>query len=153
VFDLRREITATAAAVAAARSLTREPIVRADSAWRVLETVARSPYCLSIADLARLLGSSRQTARTFVLAAVREGLVELEPNSDDRRLLQLAVTPRGRAELQAAESREAAWLIVLLHGLGDRDMATTTRVLTVIRQRLERDARELARGNAIPLKS
>jgi hypothetical protein len=42
---------------------------------------------------------------------------------------------------------------VLLNGLGDREAATAIQVLRVIRQRLERDARELARGNAIPLKS
>jgi len=36
----------------------------------------------------------------------------------------------------------------LLNGLGDHELAATTHVVRVIRQRLERDARELARRNA-----
>ena len=33
-----------------------EPVFRTDGVWRVLSTVARSPYCLAIADLGRALG-------------------------------------------------------------------------------------------------
>jgi DNA-binding MarR family transcriptional regulator len=152
-FELRREITAAAAAIVAARTCDGERVIRSDSVWRVVEVVARSRYCLAIADVGRALGVSRQTAHAFVRAAVRAGLVALMPNPDDRRLLQLILTPRARRELQAAEVRESAWLAVLLNGLGDREAATAIQVLRVIRQRLERDARELARGNAIPLKS
>jgi DNA-binding MarR family transcriptional regulator len=144
-FDLRREITATAEAIANARSVYDEQIIRVDAAWRVVEAVAHSHYCLSIADAARVLGVARQTAHPFVRAAAREGLLNLEPNPDDRRILQLILTARGKAELNAADARESTWLNVLLNGLADRDMATAAHVLRIIRQRLQRDARDLAR--------
>ena len=74
--------------------------------------------------------------------AARTEYIELVPNHQDRRLLQALVTPRGRAELAAQRSAERGWLIALLNGLGDHEMATVIHVLRVIRQRLERDARE-----------
>ena len=144
-FDLRREITATAEAIADARSVHGEQIIRTDAPWRVVEAVAHSHYCLAIADVARVLGVARQTAHPFVHAAARQGFLELMPNPHDRRILQLLLTPRGKAELAVADRRESSWLNALLNGLGDRDMAVTAHVLRIIRQRLQRDARELAR--------
>jgi DNA-binding MarR family transcriptional regulator len=74
-------------------------------------------------------------------------------NHDDLRILQVLLTAAGRSEVRAMTACQAAWRAVLLNGLGDRDMATTTHVLRIIRQRLQRDARELARRKRIPLKS
>jgi DNA-binding MarR family transcriptional regulator len=108
---------------------------------------------LAIADLGRALRVRKQTARELAHAAVRAGVIELAPNPDDKRILQLLLTPRGRAELAAARTAEEVWLALLLNGLGDHELAAVTRVVRVIRQRLERDARELARQRAKALKS
>jgi len=114
----------------------------------VLATVASSPYCLAIADLGRALRVRKQTARELAHAAVRARVIELEPNPQDKRILQALLTPKGRAELAAAKIAENAWLATLLNGLGDHELKATLRVVRVIRQRLERDARELARHKA-----
>ena len=58
------------------------------------------------------------------------------------------VTPQGRAALAAARTAEEIWLATLLNGLGDHELKATVRVVRVIRQRLERDARELERHKA-----
>ena len=110
----------------------------------MLTTVAHSDYCLAIADLGRALRVRKQYAHELAHAAVRAGVVELEPNPDDKRILQLTLTPQGRAALANARSAERLWLVTLLNGLGDHDLAATTHVVRVIRQRLERDAREWA---------
>ena len=57
------------------------------------------------------------------------------------------LAPRGRAELAAARTAEEIWRATLLNGLGDHELKATTHVIRVIRQRLERDARELAQHN------
>lgn len=66
---------------------------------------------------------------------------------DDKRILQALLTPTGRAQLAAARTAETIWLATLLNGLGDHELAATTHVVTVIRQRLERTAREWAQRN------
>lgn len=106
--------------------------------------IERSPYCLAIADLGRLLRIRRKSANDLAHMAARAGFVELAPNPDDRRILQVLLTPRGRAEPAAARSVETIWRAALLDGLADQPMATATHVVRTMRQRLERDARELA---------
>jgi DNA-binding MarR family transcriptional regulator len=142
------EITRAARRIPEARDLNGEPVFRTDGVWRVLATVARSTYCLAIADLARALGVRKQRAHELAHAAVRAGVIELAPNPHDKRILQALLTPIGRAAVRAAASAETIWLATLLNGLGDREMATATHVVSVIRQRLERDARELAQMKA-----
>jgi DNA-binding MarR family transcriptional regulator len=85
----------------------------------------------------------RQVAHRLAHEAVQAGVIDLVPNPQDKRLLQAVVTPKGRAELAAARIAEQVWLTTLLNGLGDVEMKATTRVVRVIRQRLE--ARELER--------
>jgi DNA-binding MarR family transcriptional regulator len=151
--ELIFEITLAAEQIAAARDMMGQPVFRTDPAWRVIAAVARSPYCLAIADLGRALQVRRQVAHRLAHAAAQRGYIDLVPNPHDRRILQALLTPLGRNELAAAKSIENRWLLAVLNGLGDRDMATTTHVVRVIRQRIARDARELARQKRIPLKS
>jgi DNA-binding MarR family transcriptional regulator len=140
--DLLYEITTTSDRIVAARTASGERVQRTDALWRLLETLERSRYCLAIADVARALGVTRQTAQPLCRAAAGAGFVELLPNPDDRRILQLFLTPQARAELARVRSAEAIWLHVLLAGLKDWHMTTVTHVLRVMRLRLERDERE-----------
>jgi len=146
--DLIDEITGAARRVAEARAWNGEPVFRTDRIWRVLKTIAGSHYCLAIADLGRALGVRKQVARELAHAAARARVIDLEPNPHDKRILQALLTPKGRAELAAMRHVEAIWLTTLLNGLGDHELAATTHVVRVIRQRLERDAREWARHKA-----
>jgi DNA-binding MarR family transcriptional regulator len=145
--ELIDEITTAARLIAGARDLYGDPVFRTDGVWRVLATVAGSRYCLAIADLGRALGIRKQAAHALAHAAARDGVIELAPNPHDRRLLQALLTARGRAQLAAARSVEALWAATLLNGLGDHELAATTHVVRVVRQRLQRDARELAQRN------
>jgi DNA-binding MarR family transcriptional regulator len=110
----------------------------------VLTTVAYSDYCLAIADLGRALRVRKQTAHQLAHAAVRAGVVGLEPNPDDKRILQLTLTSSGRSQLAAARAAEGLWRATLLNGLDDHELTATTHVVRVIRQRIERAAREWA---------
>jgi len=145
--DLIDEIASTAARIGEARDWSGEPVYRTDGIWRVISTIASSPYCLAIADLGRALHIRRQAAHQLAHEAARQGFIALEPNPQDKRILQATLAPRGRAELAAARTAEEIWRATLLNGLGDHELKATTHVIRVIRQRLERDARELAQHN------
>jgi DNA-binding MarR family transcriptional regulator len=151
--DLIDEITLAAQRIGEARTPNGERVFPTDAETRLLRAIERSPYCLAIADVARVLGVSRQAAHRVAYRAAAIGRLELAPNPDDARILQLLLTPAGRAYLDGLRAAESIWLATLLLGLGEHHMATTTHVVRVIRQRLERDARELAQRERIPLKS
>lgn len=146
--DLIDEISTAARLIADACDPYGEPIFRTDGVWRVISTIERSHYCLAIADLARAMRLSRQAAQKLAHAAERAGVIELATNHDDKRILQALLTPSGRSRLKAGRHTESIWLATLLNGLGDHELAATTRVVAVVRQRLERNARELAQRKA-----
>jgi DNA-binding MarR family transcriptional regulator len=138
------EISDAARRLAGARDWNGERVFRTDGVWRVLTAVARSSYCLAIADVARVLGIRRQAAHELVHSAARAGYIDLAPNPHDKRILQALLTSHGRAELAAARIARGVWLATVLNGLGDQELAAATHVVRVIRQRLERNAREWA---------
>jgi DNA-binding MarR family transcriptional regulator len=85
---------------------------------------------------------SRQAAQQLAIAGERAGDIELLQNPDDRRIRQLELTRKGKAELERSRSRKRTWVAVLLNGLGRHQMHATTHILRVIRHRLLRDERQ-----------
>ncbi len=151
--ELIGEIALVAERIGEARTPFGEHVYPTDARSRFLRAIERTPYCLAIADVARALGISRQAARRTAYDAAALGEVELLTNPDDQRILQIVLTPAGRSKLHAGRAIESTWLATLLNGLGDREIAATTHVLSVIRRRLERAARELAGAKRLPLQS
>ena len=72
---------------------------------------------------------------------------------DDRRVIQVALTPAGRRTLERQRMPQFSWVFTLLNGLDD-DLRESHHVLEVIRRRLERHASNMseaaraARGGA-----
>jgi DNA-binding MarR family transcriptional regulator len=143
--ELIQQILSAAERISLARLTTGEPIYRTDCVWKMLRAVQSSRYCCAIADVARLLHVSRQRAHQVAYEAERRGKISLMKNPDDRRIVQIFLTPAARSDLAAARSTERRWLAELLLGLDEQRMAVTTHVLRVIRLRLLRAERERAK--------
>lgn len=79
-----------------------------------------------MSDVGRLLEISRQHAQRLARKAELAGAIELVRNHDDRRIVQLLLTPRGRSELKYARREEKMWIAALLLGLDMPHMATAT---------------------------
>lgn len=138
------EITAVADRIAAACDFEGTHVVATDTQSRMLRALGRAPRQLSMSDVARRLCISRQAARNVIIAAANSGLVDLETNPRDRRVIQVELTAPARAQLRAAQVREKSWAIKLLNGLDVRTMRATSHILRVMRQRLVRDERARA---------
>jgi DNA-binding MarR family transcriptional regulator len=137
-------IVETADRLRAARDFADEPALRFDREWKLLRAIERCGGCPTLSDVGRLLRVTRQSARASTLVAERSGLVELFTDPQDRRVLQVALTPSGRRTLDAQRTPPLPWMFTLLNGLEPTAMRATTHVLAVIRQRLERYARRSA---------
>jgi DNA-binding MarR family transcriptional regulator len=125
-----------------ARAFDGSLALRFDRQADLLRAIERCGGAPTFSDLGRLLRITRQAARELAIAAERHGVVELFTSPDDRRAIQVALSPRGRRELEALRMPEFSWVFTLLGGLEPAAMQSTSRVLRVIRQRLERDAAE-----------
>jgi DNA-binding MarR family transcriptional regulator len=88
----------------------------------------------------------KQRAHEVITAAARGGEVEVLPNMDDRRILQVFLTAQGRSTLSVTRYTRSMWIAALLNGLGEHELRATIRILRVIRHRLLRDERERGGG-------
>ncbi|WP_084539670.1 MarR family winged helix-turn-helix transcriptional regulator [Azorhizobium doebereinerae] len=106
--------------------------------WQVLGTVAASAAPLTVSDVARILGQSRQSVQRLVNEMERDGLLEAAANPAHRRATLVRLTAAGRDLHAAAEARRLPWTEGLAAGLGGADAAQAARTLAALRRLLER---------------
>jgi DNA-binding MarR family transcriptional regulator len=105
--------------------------------WQVLGAVALSPVPLSVAQIARNMGLTRQAVQRLANEMEDDGLVRFAPNPHHQRAKLVVLTATGKSAFAAAMTRQGAWAGDLGAGLGVRAIAAATATLRTIRQRLE----------------
>jgi len=112
--------------------------------WQVLGAIALAERPLTVPQIARRMGLTRQSVHTTVNRLVRDDLLELRPNADHRRSRLVNLTESGRARYTATDRRQAAWVNQLADGIGNADLETAARVLDDLCRRLDVDGAEEA---------
>jgi DNA-binding MarR family transcriptional regulator len=95
---------------------------------------ARRP--LTVPQIARHMGLTRQSVHATVKRLIADGLVELEPNADHRRSQLVRMTEQGERRYAAIDSVQIAWVNRLARGIGRSDLETARRVLDELCARL-----------------
>jgi DNA-binding MarR family transcriptional regulator len=107
--------------------------------WQVLGAIAVAPVPLSVAQIARAMGLTRQAVQRLANDMAREGLLRFAANPNHRRAKLVVMTPRGQAAYGAAMKRQVSWAQGLTHGLTAQQIAAATAILKRLRRHLERD--------------
>ena len=107
--------------------------------WQVLGAIALAQRPLTVPQIARRMGLTRQSVHATVQRLLADGLVELMPNADHQRSQLVGLTERGRARYRAMDGRQAEWVERLAGDLGRSDLETAASVMGELCTRLERD--------------
>jgi DNA-binding MarR family transcriptional regulator len=107
--------------------------------WQVLGAIALSERRLTVPQIARRMGLTRQSVHATVARLIRDGLVELVPNEDHRRSAFVGLTEAGLSRYRAIDRRQAAWANGLAREIARSDLDTAARVLDELGRRLESD--------------
>ena len=105
--------------------------------WQVIGAVALSPVPLSVAQVARDMGLTRQAVQRLVNEMEADGLLRFAPNPHHQRAKLVVLTPGGKSAFAAAMKRQGEWATELGAGLDARKIAAATAMLRRVRQRLE----------------
>ena len=124
-----------------AEELTR-PVGLTAARWQVLGSIALTERPLTVPQIARRMGLTRQSVHATVNRLVRDGFLELGPNADHRRSPIVGLTKQGSAKYEALDARQVAWINRLARGIARSDIETAVRVLDELSRRLEDDRRE-----------
>jgi DNA-binding MarR family transcriptional regulator len=107
--------------------------------WQVLGAIALSERPLTVPQIARRMGLTRQSVHASVNRLVGDGFLELRPNVDHQRSPLIGLTKRGSARYEAIDARQVEWINQLSRGITRSDIETTVRVLDELCRRLEHD--------------
>ena len=108
--------------------------------WQVLGALALSGRPLTVPQIARRMGLSRQSVQASVNRLQADGLLEAAANPDHRRSPLIRRTELGERKYAALQRRQVRWVNELAAGLKVADLATTARVLAQLSDRLDHDA-------------
>jgi DNA-binding MarR family transcriptional regulator len=109
------------------------------SRWQVLGAIVLAERPLTVPQIARRMGLTRQSVHATVDRLVRDGLLELAPNADHRRSALVRLTKRGITTYEAIDARQVTWVNRLARGIARSEIDTAVRVLEEISRRLEDD--------------
>ena len=107
--------------------------------WQVLGAIALAKRPLTVPQIARRMGLTRQSVHTTVSRLLADGLVELGANADHRRSQFVRLTEVGQEKYDAIDRKQAVWVNQLVDGLRSSDLEATTRTLNELCTRLEAD--------------
>lgn len=130
IFRLNGLLLAAGDLLAAGHGLT-------SARWQVLGAVGLEQRPLTVPQIARRMGLTRQSVHKTVAHLVEYGMAELVPNSDHRRSHLVCLTEVGRAKYRALDGVQTNWVNRLSAGLTRLELETTARVLRELGTSLE----------------
>src|SRR6516165_475879 len=105
--------------------------------WQVLGAVALAGRPLTVPQIARRMGLTRQAVQESVNRLLAEALAEARDNLDHRRSPLIGLTELGSQKYTAIDQRQSRWINQLAAGLQITDLAASARVLRDLGDRLE----------------
>ncbi len=114
--------------------------------WQVLGAIAMAERPLTVPQVARRMGLTRQSVHATVARLVSDRLAEHEPNEDHRRSPFVRLTNLGTEKFRTMQRRQARWVNALAADFTLDDLETTARVLGDLCRSLETGSRQ-ERGN------
>src|SRR5262245_20865869 len=116
--------------------------------WQVLGAIEEAGRPLTVPQIARRMGLTRQSVHATADRLVSDGLLERLPNADHVRSRLLELTRSGRATYSAIDAKQADWVNGLAQGVSRADLQTTARVLDELSRRLQHDGHGRRRARA-----
>jgi DNA-binding MarR family transcriptional regulator len=108
--------------------------------WQVLGALALAGRPLTVPQIARRMGLTRQSVQVSVNRLRDEQLVEAEENPDHRRSPLIRMTRGGRDRYARVDRRQVRWINEIAAGIEASELATAARVLGEIGDRVESGA-------------
>jgi DNA-binding MarR family transcriptional regulator len=110
--------------------------------WQILGAIAAAERPEPVAWLARDMGANRQNVQRIVNDLRKQGLVAFEVNPHHRRAQLVVLTDKGKQAFDSAMRLRAPWVNDLSQGLSTKDLQAVRHVITVLRNKLERNGLE-----------
>jgi DNA-binding MarR family transcriptional regulator len=104
--------------------------------WAILSVLSRTAAPMSLASLARTMMVSKQNMTGMMTRLEQLGLAERADDPKDLRSSRVVLTRRGRATIEKLRPAYKQWRDALGGELSERDLATATKTIETLIERL-----------------
>lgn len=105
--------------------------------WKVLGALAVSDRALTVSQIARRMGLTRQSVQRLVSELCSAGYLDLIDNPDHRTARLARLTKKGVEAFEALDEIEAEWANQLAEGIAVSELRAAASVLGNVRQRID----------------
>jgi DNA-binding MarR family transcriptional regulator len=137
--DLIRAILRTNATVQKSGTRLMRGTGITNARWQMLSELFALEQRVTVSELARHLGVSRQAIQRLADDMVSDGMVEFIKNPGDARAMHLLPTEAGRARYDEAQECEWQWTNAIAADFDAEQIVRTVALLEAIMQKMQSD--------------
>ncbi|MEM6986399.1 MAG: helix-turn-helix domain-containing protein [Pseudomonadota bacterium] len=105
--------------------------------WQVMGAIDLAGHAMTVAQISRRMGLSRQGVQRIVNELVKSGLLELEDNIDHKRAPLVVISEAGQRAMIGVNRAQALWVNQLAENLNTRQVKQAVSLMKSIRERTE----------------
>jgi DNA-binding MarR family transcriptional regulator len=105
--------------------------------WQVMGAIDLEGQPLTVSQIARRMGLTRQAIQRIVKDLSNLGMVEIKPNRDHLRSPLVAISKLGADAMVGVNKAQTTWVNKLSDGFSERQLNQALRLLETIQQRCE----------------
>lgn len=106
-----------------------EPHGLSSARWKILGSLALSGLPLTVPQIARMMGQTRQAVQRLVDIMHKDDLLEFLRNPDHKRAKLVTLTPKGLEIYKKIEEKQIPWANQHSRHIKEKDLATTLSTL------------------------
>ncbi len=109
-----------------------EPYGLSSARWKILGSIARSDTPLTVSQIARVMGQTRQAVQRLVDIMQSNGLLAFLRNPEHKRAKLITLTDKGKGVYARLEEKQIPWANEQASRLNGDNLATTLATLKKI---------------------
>ncbi len=110
-----------------------KPFGLTSARWQVMGAIDHEGHSMTVAQIARRMGLSRQGVQRIVNDLVDIDMIKLESNLDHKRAPLVLLTKQGRRAIDKINVAQAKWVNDLAEGFSERSLKQALNALLAIR--------------------
>ncbi|MGH1538466.1 MAG: MarR family winged helix-turn-helix transcriptional regulator [Gammaproteobacteria bacterium] len=105
--------------------------------WQVMGAIDLEGRSITVSQIARRMGLTRQAVQRIVNDLVKLGMIEVKPNVDHKRASLVSISKSGAVAMDKINKAQIAWVNQLSDGLSERQLNQALRLLERVKTRCD----------------
>lgn len=104
--------------------------------WKILGALADSPQGMTVPDIAREMGQSRQAVQRLANEMIKDELLESYPNPNHERAKLFLLTGKGKEKFSQIMDKQGPWANAIAEDINEVDLTVVANTLKTLNSRL-----------------